>query len=69
MIALDGPVSIFVETRDARCKIEWASAAFVNLREAIAAPCYALTCRRVRIRVTGGATGAFSASLRARKMR
>ena len=30
---------------------------------------YALTCGRVRVRVTGDATGAFSASLRARRMR
>jgi hypothetical protein len=30
---------------------------------------YALTCERGLIRVRGGATGAFSASLRARKMR
>jgi hypothetical protein len=40
-----------------------------NLREAIAAPYYALTCGRVRIRVIGGATDGFSASLRVRKMR
>ena len=31
-------------------KIELGFGAFVNLREAIAAPYYALTCRRVRIR-------------------
>ena len=38
--------------------------------EAIAAPLsHALACGRIRILVTGGATGAFSASLRVRKMR
>jgi hypothetical protein len=32
-------------------------------------PFYALTCGRARLRATGGATEAFSASLRVRKMR